>query len=224
MVKRVIAASIGLLLVGAVVAALAGAALVNTAEAQGPRGGGGRWAAEAGSTGECDQDHDHDVAAGPGANQSQGWGQGQSVVPPETSQGQGQGQGQGVTPGQGQGRNREPVGPEVTHSVLRTVSGVVTVVSFEPGQEPLLVIQTGDGATVEVELGPEWYIEQQGFAVNVGDQLTVLGHYDSAGSKLVAHTITNVTTGTSTFFRDGTGRPAWAGRGRRQSNPTAPTF
>jgi hypothetical protein len=215
MIKRVIAVSIGLLLIGAVVAALAGAAMINTAQAQGPRGGGGgRWAAESGA-----------VASNPDGCQPQGQGQGQGGVAGQgqgqgqgSVAGQGQGQGQGSVSGQGQGRNREATGPEVT------VSGVVTVAEFELGEEPRLSIQTGDGVTVQVELGPEWYIESQAFTANVGDQLTVLGHYDGEGTALIAHTITNETTGVSTFFRDGTGRPAWAGRGRRWSNPTtAPT-
>jgi hypothetical protein len=104
------------------------------------------------------------------------------------------------------------------------VSGVVTVAEFELGAEPRLSIQTADGTTVQVELGPEWYIEEQGFTANVGDRLTVLGHYDGEGTALIVHSVTNEATGVTTFFRDSTGRPAWAGRGRRQGNPTtAPT-
>lgn len=198
MFKRVFAVGIGLLLVGVVVAALAGAALVNTAAAQGPRGGGGRWATEAGTT-----------APNPDGCQ-----------PLAPTRGWGGGQGQSVAPGQGAGLNREVAGPEVTRSVLRTVTGVVTMAEFELGEEPQLSVQTADGVTVKVELGPEWYIEEQGFAANVGDRLTVLGHYDSEGTALIVHTVTNETTGQSTFFRDATGRPAWAGRGRRWSSPT----
>lgn len=204
MFKKAIAAGIGLLLVGAVVAALAGAAMVNTAAAQGPRGGGGRWATE-GEAVVPGSDECLPVGQGQGA---QGQGYGQSA--------QGQGQGQGVAPGQGQGRNQvEAVSPEVT------ISGIATMASFELGEEPMLAIQTDDGTTVQVELGPEWYIEEQGLVVNVGDRLTITGHYDGDGVALIVHTITNETTGISTFFRDDTGRPAWAGRGRRQNSTTA---
>jgi hypothetical protein len=173
MVKRMIAAGMGLALVGVVVAALAGAALVGTAQAQGPRGGGGRWATEGGT------------------------------VVPGSEAGQGQGQ------GQGQGRNREVASPEVT------VSGVVTAAQFELGEEPELSIQKSDGTMVQVELGPEWHIEQQQFTANVGDRLTITGHHDPDGTTLIVHTVQNETTGQTTFFRDSTGRPAWAGRGRR---------
>ena len=86
-----------------------------------------------------------------------------------------------------------------------SISG--TVVSVDHG----LVLQTED-SDVAVGLGPTWYREDTGFALDIGDAVVVTGFYE--GEELEAGSIENVSTGDTLYMRDETGRPLWAGRGR----------
>jgi len=141
------------------------------------------------------------------------------------SQGHGQGRGQGGreastntetsenTPGsgyglgQGQGNSqRSRTKPQVEVADWRTVEGVVV-------ETTELVIETVDGQTVQVGLGPSHYRESQGFVLQVGDRVRVSGYSEDGEFK--AGQVEKLDTGESIVLRDTDGRPMWAGWGRR---------
>ncbi len=83
-----------------------------------------------------------------------------------------------------------------------------TVTAFEDG---VLTVETADGV-LEAHLGPTWYSE--GMAVAVGDQVAVTGFFDEDGEFEVA-AVENLSTGEDIALREESGRPLWAGKGRR---------
>ncbi len=68
---------------------------------------------------------------------------------------------------------------------------------------------TGD-ETTEVHLGPQWYLEEIGLVLNVGDHLEVDGSSVAAG-QLIAQQLRRGDK--NWVLRDENGRPKWAGRG-----------
>jgi hypothetical protein len=78
-----------------------------------------------------------------------------------------------------------------------------------------LTVETTDGREIAM-LGRPWLFAQEAGAVlQVGDQVQLLG-FDEAGEFEVGQ-IANLTTGNSVVLRDESGRPLWAGGGRRGS-------
>jgi hypothetical protein len=152
---------------------------------------------------------EEDVQAGQGRGQQtapQGSGQdergrGQQTTP--------QGSGQAGRGGQGAGQNAPrsedaPLAQEVT---TETLEGIV-VETVE------LTIDTGE-QTVQIGLGPSFYREEQGFALEIGERVRVSGFYEDGEFK--AQQVTKLATGESITLRDDDGRPMWAGRGRGRS-------
>jgi len=78
-----------------------------------------------------------------------------------------------------------------------------------------VVVRTDDGRELLVGLGQSSYREAQGFALEVGDRVTVEGFYEDGEFK--AGTLQNLATGEALVLRDTTGRPMWAGAGRGQN-------
>jgi hypothetical protein len=76
-----------------------------------------------------------------------------------------------------------------------------------------LVVQTTDGEQVVVENRPWWFAQEQGFTAQPGDRVTLTAFYEAESVEV--GTITDVTSGQSVQLRDQSGRPMWAGRGRR---------
>jgi hypothetical protein len=76
-----------------------------------------------------------------------------------------------------------------------------------------LVVQTTDGEQVVVENRPWWFAQEQGFTAQSGDQVTLTAFYEA--DSVEVGSITDVTSGQSVQLRDQSGRPMWAGRGRR---------
>jgi hypothetical protein len=107
--------------------------------------------------------------------------------------------------GNGRGRNRNTESP-AEHGAWQTMEGVV----IETAE---LVIETIDGDTVQVGLGPIHYRESQGFVLNVGDEVRVSGYRE--GDEFKAAQVENLSRGTQIVLRDTSGRPMWAGQGRR---------
>lgn len=143
------------------------------------------------------------------AGQGGGQGRGQQTTPQGGEQtgrssGQaGQGGGQGARQG-GSGAADAPLAEEV---VAETLEGTV-VETIE------LVIDTGE-QTVQIGLGPSFYREEQGFVLEIGEQVQVSGFYEDGEFK--AQQVTKLATGESITLRDNYGRPMWAGRGRGNS-------
>jgi hypothetical protein len=76
-----------------------------------------------------------------------------------------------------------------------------------------LVVQTADGSQITVEGRPWWFAQEQGFAAEAGDEVTLVG-FDEDGEFEVGQ-LANDTAGTAVQIREDSGRPLWAGGGRR---------
>ncbi len=112
--------------------------------------------------------------------------------------------------GGGRGQSVSPAEPRVDHETdWEVLTGEVVVVDSE------MVVRTDDGRELLVGLGQSSYREAQGFALEVGDRVTVEGFYEDGEFK--AGTLQNLATGEALVLRDTTGRPMWAGAGRGQN-------
>lgn len=75
---------------------------------------------------------------------------------------------------------------------------------------------TAEGHEIECGTGPEWHWDENGYHVDVGDELRVTGcEHDN---EFAVRQIENLTTGEVITLRDEQGRPGWAGRGWRQQS------
>ncbi len=103
-----------------------------------------------------------------------------------------------------------------TASTETTVSGTVEAVQLHPGQRggtgTHLLLKTKD-ATLDVHVGPTWYLEKQGISFKEGDEVEVLGSLVKSKDALLARTIKK--GGTAVTLRDSSGRPLWAGKNRQ---------
>lgn len=114
--------------------------------------------------------------------------------------------GSGRISGAGQGRNE-------TERIVEweTLTGKVSVVDHE------VTIQTAGG---EVLIGMGHSAYREGFALEVGDEITVLGYHEEGEFK--ARTVENLATGETLTLRDETGRPIWAGKGELKNRVRNP--
>jgi uncharacterized protein YdeI (BOF family) len=88
-----------------------------------------------------------------------------------------------------------------------TLEGIVVSVD-----QDALVVRTVAGEQVVVENRPWSYAQQQGFAAQPGDQVTLVVFYEDETLE-VGH-IADASNGQTVQLRDETGRPMWVGRGR----------
>ena len=100
-------------------------------------------------------------------------------------------------------------------STVETISGtVVSTNSFTPmsgmGRGMQLLVKTED-QTVPVHLGPAWYLDEQGFQVNSGDEIEVKGsQVNWAGNPVIM--ASEVRQGDQVLeLRNNNGIPAWSG-------------
>ena len=157
---------------------------------------------------------------GQGRGRSEIWQSGEGTTDSSTAYGQGQGQGRrnggneaqgqgafggagafdgsGRNSGAGQGRNET-----VRIVEWETLTGKVIIVDDE------ITIQTAEGQVL-IGMGQSAY--REGFALEVGDEITVLGFHEDGEFK--AGTVENLTTGETIVLRDEAGRPMWSGQGR----------
>ena len=96
---------------------------------------------------------------------------------------------------------------------LETDKITMTVDAEAAGRLEILV---PEGATVQVGLGPSQYREEQGFVLNVGDQVVVTGYWEDDEFKALM--VENLDQGTEIVLRDPAGRPMWSGQGRRSGS------
>jgi hypothetical protein len=135
----------------------------------------------------------------------------QAAAPSQGQVGRGQG-------GRGQGGYGSEGGTEAPGDGTGTGQAQVdewlqiqgTVVSMD-GRT--LVVQTADGAQVVMENRPWVFAQEQGFQVQVGDQVTLTGFYEN--EEFEVGQLVNASTGQTVSIREESGRPLWAGRGRR---------
>ena len=140
------------------------------------------------------------------------------------ARGQGQGHGTLEVAGQGAGGARAgiaagsdagtaalPVAPGVGQAKVDewlTLEGVATSVDADT-----LIVKMDDGQEVTVENRPWWFAQEQGFAAQAGDRVRLVGFYED-GTFEVGQ-IADSTNGMAVQIREESGRPLWAGRGRR---------
>lgn len=119
--------------------------------------------------------------------------------------------------GRGQGGNRSDE-RELTDDALGvglaevdewiTLEGTVNSVD-----ETSMSVRTTEGNIVTVENRPWSFAQEEGFSVEPGDQVRLTGFYEDG--ELEVGAIDNLTSGTQVQMREESGRPLWAGRGRR---------
>src|SRR5689334_23261716 len=86
--------------------------------------------------------------------------------------------------GRGQGRGVRAYDP----ATETTISGVVQEVKIISGtgvMGGMHLILSVDAGTIEVRLGPAWYVSQQNFAFGNGDQVEVTGSKIKTGDTFV---------------------------------------
>ena len=190
MIKRIV---VGVLLAGLIGILVAGAIVRtvdktgNVAEARGA--GQGRGEERLGST------------APASSQEGGGYGQGGSQEGGDYGQGGGQGRNAGGGQGQSGAGAAEPQQWEVVQG---------TVVE-SPADDADLVIETDNGEQVTIGTGPG-YAAEQGFSLEVGEEIKVDGYWEDGEFK--AARLTQVRDGQTLSLRDDYGRPAWSGRGR----------
>ena len=153
--------------------------------------------------------------AGQGTAYANGEGQGyrggrsgNEATPGSAEQGQGYGRAQAGDLAQGGAAYslREP-DPQAHVEEWFTLAGQVTSVDTTG-----LTLQTDDGQTLSIDLGPEWFWSDQGVTLDAGERVTVQV-FDEDGEIKIGQ-IRRESDGTLLQLRDDDGRPLWAGRGR----------
>jgi hypothetical protein len=116
-----------------------------------------------------------------------------------------------------QGRRGAPAAPGYDLKAEVTLQVTVTEVKRiegPAGQSGVHLMVKSGSATLEVDLGPEWFLTERKYTFAVGDELSVTGARvkRTTGDALVAR---EVKRGEQTIsLRDAKGFPLWAGRGR----------
>ena len=148
--------------------------------------------------------------------EARGLGRGQSIgeAGEAVTQGQGQGQGRGRSAqGTGIGQTEataDRLYPNYDESPeeMELYEGTVLLSPATGGD---LVVMTDAGQEITVGTGPG-YMEEQGFTLQAGERLQVLGYWED--NELKAAQITRLQDGQTIALRDELGRPAWSGSGR----------
>jgi hypothetical protein len=91
-----------------------------------------------------------------------------------------------------------------------TLSGAVT-----GADASLLSVQMANGELVEIIGRPWTFAQEQGFTAQTGDPVSLTGFYEDGEFEVGG--LENLTTGLSVTIREESGRPLWAGGGRRGS-------
>jgi hypothetical protein len=206
MFKKII---LGALLIG-VIGVLVAGAVIRTSATSGERAG------EAGRRGRATEVATADASQGNyggGGNEmslgttGQGgrWAQDSAVE--QTRGGQGNGReaqsGQPVA-GDSQGA---PLADVAAEDRLTKTGKVVSVA------DDLVEIKTDAGEVIPFEGRPLSFAAERRFSLEVGDAVTLAGYAETGEFKLGE--VTNLKSGVSITLRDASGRPGWAGRGRR---------
>ncbi len=109
------------------------------------------------------------------------------------------------------GPNQQGADPDNAFQVSGTVTAVLA--GFGSGL-PVILVQDPDLGEVEVGLAPIWYLEQEGFSVRAGDEVSLLAFScPTCSANAVAIWVDNLDTGVSIVLRDDDGAPVWTGRG-----------
>jgi hypothetical protein len=120
-----------------------------------------------------------------------------------------------VLPGGVEGQGRERGGPANYSVAAETkVSGTLEDMKPGPNQGMHAMLKTSD-ATLELALGPSWYQTEKKYVLAKGDHIDAVGAKTTVEGREVL-LVREIKKGSETMtFRDATGVPMWAGRGRR---------
>jgi RNase P/RNase MRP subunit p29 len=182
-----LAGVIGVLVVGAVVR-------TNATSGEGAGGNGGRGRATEVAAAEANGQNGGGRwnETSTGANGRGGrWAQGSAVEQPLGGQGAGQG---------------APLADTAAEDWL-TVTGTVVSATAD-----LVEIETGAGEVIPLEGRPLSFALEQGFTPHEGDEVTLSG-FEENGAFTIGKV--SINGGAAVVLRDVSGRPGWAGRGRR---------
>ena len=78
--------------------------------------------------------------------------------------------------------------------------------------ENALIVKLPSGELITIENRPWWFIQDQGFSAEVGDEIELSGFYE--GEDFETGQLTNLTTNLTVDVREDSGRPLWAGGGQ----------
>lgn len=92
------------------------------------------------------------------------------------------------------------------------ITVVVKTISAE-----LLIVLKDDGSELEIEGRSLRYMIENGFVVEPGDEIVLIGFFEN--DRFEIGSITNNTTSQTLTMRSETGRPLWAGGGRGRTSP-----
>jgi hypothetical protein len=142
--------------------------------------------------------------AGAGTQGGGGASRGSSAAPEIAPGGYGS-EGNAEAPGDGTGTGQAQVDEWLT------LAG--SVVSIDADE---LLVQTDDGQQILIDGRARRFLDELGFAAQVGQRLQLTGFYENDDFEV--GTVENMSTGQTVEIRDESGRPLWAGRGRRSGN------
>lgn len=116
-------------------------------------------------------------------------------------------------------------------NTVTTVTGRILSLRTTEDLPSLQIEVASGGGSLVICTGPQHYWVENGIPLDPGDEITVRGSKAQGNDGtlyLIAQKITNTTQNVSVVFRDESGRPAWAGKGRRRNqgrrdNLPAPT-
>ena len=113
-------------------------------------------------------------------------------------------------------QRRSPTGTAPNYDVATevTLTGAIEEVKTIPGpglQGGVHLMLKTAKETIEIDLGPEWFLKKQNYQLNKGDDITVIGSRvkRDAGEAVI---VRQITKGAETMtFRDEKGFPRWSG-------------
>ena len=152
---------------------------------------------------------------GEGAGTGQGYGarnRSENGIPGEATGvlGTGRRYGGGQLGQEGAGTGQAVRDPQAEIGELEKMQGTVQSVD-----EAQLLLIVDDAQQLEIANRAWLFAQENGFSVAQGDIVAVTGFYD--GDHFEPVTLSNLTSGQEVQLREESGRPLWAGRGRRSS-------
>ncbi len=98
---------------------------------------------------------------------------------------------------------------------LETVCGMVQQIAnteIAPGMgiHEIVVLQTADNRMLRVDLGPQWFLQQQGIALQCGQTVTVTGSTADIGGQPTLFATNIQANGDQFALRSDTGVPTWS--------------
>jgi hypothetical protein len=117
--------------------------------------------------------------------------------------------------GKGRGQGTPMYDSKTETSLKGTVEAVEDVVPPGcPTCSGIHLTMKAETETIEVHLGPSWFLKEKGITVAKGDAVTILGSRVTLNGQAVL-LARQVTKGDITWtLRDASGRPLWSGRAR----------